>query len=52
MSRLAVAVLAILVSTASNAFAAPSLSVPEPSSLAIMAAGVGIAAILKRRKRK
>ena len=46
----AVAVLAILVGTASNAFAA--MVVPEPSSLAVLAAGVGIFAIFKSRKRK
>jgi hypothetical protein len=52
---LAVAVLTILVGAASDAFAGgapPPLSVPEPSTLAVLAAGLGIAAVFKFRKRK
>jgi hypothetical protein len=52
MSHLAVAVLAILVGTAGDAFAVPTTTVPEPSSLAVLAAGAGILAIFKFRKRK
>ena len=54
MSRLgvlAVAVLTILVGTASEAFAA-LVRVPEPSTLAVLAAGLGVAAVFKFRKRK
>ena len=56
MSHLVAAVLTILVSTVSDAFAGgPNtvpFSVPEPSTLAVLAAGAGILAILKFRKRK
>ena len=57
MRGLVIAVLTILVGTASNALAAVDaylniITVPEPSSLAVMAVGVGIAAFLRSRKRK
>jgi PEP-CTERM motif len=58
MSRLgllAVAVLTIQVGAVSDAYAGavpPPISVPEPSTLAVLAAGLGVAAVFKFRKRK
>ena len=50
---LAVATLTILIGAASKAFAGTSaISLPEPSTLAVLAAGVGAVAILKFWKRK
>jgi hypothetical protein len=57
MTCRAVSVLAILVGSASHAFAAVDeylniVTVPEPSSLAVLTAGAGILAAFKLWKRK
>jgi PEP-CTERM motif-containing protein len=51
-SRFLSVMAALLIAAPSSAFAGPSISVPEPSSLALLAAGLGGAAIIKFRKRK
>lgn len=45
-------VAALLIAAPTHAFAGPSIAVPEPSSLALLAAGLGSAAIIKFKKRK
>ena len=43
---------ALLIAAPTAAFAGPSVTVPEPSSLALLAAGLAGAAVVKFRKRK
>jgi hypothetical protein len=43
---------ALLIAAPNAAFAGPSIAVPEPSSLALLVAGLGGAAVIKFRKRK
>ena len=55
LALLAVAALTILIGVVSDAYAGlvpPPVKLPEPSTLAVLAAGLGIAALFKFRKRK
>ena len=53
LAFLAFTVLTIIVGATSDAFAAIApISLPEPSSLAVLAVGVGAAAIFKAWKRR
>ena len=51
-SRFLPLIAALLVAAPGAAFAGTFVPVPEPSSLLLLAAGVGGAAIIKFRKRK
>jgi hypothetical protein len=55
MSRLGIVLATILCLSAiytGSAWAGPSVSVPEPSSLALLAVGLGGAVLIKFRRRK